>query len=103
VGVSNRSGFTSLQSIQANTVLECRDALKLIEWSLSYLSYLQEELKYNESNFVDRAVDLLRSTMQSQVAGEEILYLSREKARSMVDELKGMLTPAMTMKVTSWH
>ena len=103
VGDSNRSGFTSLQSIQANTVLECRDALKLIEWSLSYLSYLQEELKYNESNFVDRAVDLLRSTMQSQVAGEEILYLSREKARSMVDELKGMLTPAMTMKVTSWH
>jgi len=84
-------------------VLECRDALKLIEWSLTYLDYLAEELKYNESNFVDRAVDLLRSTMQSQVAGEEILYLSRDKAKSMVDELKGMLTPAMTMKVTSWH
>jgi len=103
VGVSNRSGFTSLQSIRANTVLECRDALKLIEWSLTYLDYLAEELKYNERNFVDRAVDLLRSTMQSQVAGEEILYLSRDKAKSMVDELKSMLTPAMTMKVTSWH
>ncbi len=103
IGVSNRSGFTSLKSIRANTVLECRDALKLIEWSMTYLDYLLEELKYNETNFVDRAVELLRTTMAPQSAGEEILYLSKDKARSMVDELKGMLTPAMTMKVTSWH
>lgn len=52
---------------------------------------------------MDRAVELLRSTMLPQTAGDEILYLSRDKARTMVDELKGMLTPAMTMKVTSWH
>ncbi|MFH2129857.1 MAG: hypothetical protein ABIK68_05730 [bacterium] len=103
VGVSNRSGFTSLRSIRANTVLECRDALKLIGWSMTYLDYLLEELKYNEANFVDRAVEVLRSTMRPQAAGEEILYLSKDKARSMVDELKSMLTPAMTMKVTSWH
>jgi hypothetical protein len=103
VGVSNRSGFTSLKSVRANTVLECRDALKLIEWSMTYLDYLIEEFKYNETNFVDRAVELLRSTMSPQSAGEEILYLSRDKAKSMVDELKGMLTPSMTMKVTSWH
>lgn len=103
VGVSNRSGFTSLKSIRANTVLECRDTLEMIEWSLSYLDYLIEELKYNETNFVDRAVELLRSTMSPQSAGDEILYLSRDKAKTMVGELKGMLTPAMTMKVTSWH
>lgn len=103
MGVSNRSGFTSLQSIRANTVLECRDALRLIEWSMTYLDYLIEEFKYNEANFVDRAVELLRSTMAPQSAGEEILYLSRDKAKTMVDELKGMLTPEMTMKVTSWH
>ncbi|MBC8478446.1 hypothetical protein H8D51_02770, partial [bacterium] len=102
-GISNRSGFTSLKSIRANTVLECRDALELIGWSLTYLDYLLQELKHNENNFVDRAVDLLRSTMRSQSAGEEILYLSRDKAKSMVDELKGMLTPDMTMKVSSWH
>lgn len=42
VGVSNRSGFTSLKSIRANTVVECRDALKLIEWSMTYLDYLLE-------------------------------------------------------------
>jgi len=66
VGVSNRSGFSSLKSIRANSVLECRDALRLIDWSITY-------------------------------------FLSRDKARTMVDELKSMLTPAMTMKVTSWH
>jgi hypothetical protein len=103
VGVSNRSGFASLKSIRANTVMECRDALRLIEWSVTYLDYLLEELKINENNFVDRAVDLLRTTMSPQSAGDEILYLSRDKAKSMVDELKTMLTPAMTMKVTSWH
>jgi hypothetical protein len=70
---------------------------------MTYLDYLIEEFKYNETNFVDRAVELLRSTMSPQSAGEEILYLSRDKAKSMVDELKGMLTPSMTMKVTSWH
>jgi len=102
-GISNRSGFTNLKSIRANTVLECRDSLELIGWSLTYLDYLLDELKYNENNFVDRAVALLRSTMRSQAAGEEILYLSRDKAKNMVDELKGMLTPDMTMKVSSWH
>lgn len=103
MGVSNRSGFTSLKSIRANTVLECRDALRLIEWSMTYLDYLIEEFRYNETNFVDRAVELLRNTMAPQSAGEEILYLSKDKAKTMVDELKGMLTPEMTMKVTSWH
>ena len=78
VGVSNRSGFTSLKSIRANSVLECRDALKLIEWSMTYLDYLTKELKVNEGNFVERAVDLLRSTMKPEAAGEEILYLSRD-------------------------
>ncbi len=96
-GVSNRSGFSSLASIRANTVEECRDALKLIMCSITYLEYLQEELKCKENSYVDRAVELLRSTMCSKTAGEEILYLSKEKAKSMVDQLKGMLNPPVAL------
>ncbi|MCP4749687.1 MAG: hypothetical protein GY866_02225 [Proteobacteria bacterium] len=102
-GVSNRSGFTSLASVRANTVEECRDALKLIMWSITYLEYLQEELKWKETSYVERAVELLRSTMLSKTAGEEILYLSKEKAKSMVNQLKTMLNPAVAMKVSSWR
>jgi hypothetical protein len=102
-GVSNRSGFHHLGSIRANTVIECRDALKLIDWSIAYLEYLQEELKINENNFVDRAVELLRSTMSPKVAGEEIVYLSKEKAKGMVDELKSMLGSTLKPGISSWQ
>jgi len=103
VGVTNNSGFKSLENIRANTVSECRDALKLIKWSIEYLEYLQDELTWSEKNYVNRAVELLRSTMSSNIAGEEILFLSKEKAKNMVGQLKGMLTPEMIKNVNSWN
>lgn len=103
VGVTNNSGFKNLGNIRANTVTECRDALKLIKWSIEYLEYLQDELTWSEKNYVNRAVELLRSTMSSNVAGSEILFLSKEKAKNMVVQLKGMLTPAMIKNVNSWN
>lgn len=91
VGVSNRSGFDHLGDIRANTVLECRDAIRLIEWSMDYLAYLQDELKWHEGNYIERAVALLRTTMSPSISGEEIVHLSQEKAQGMASELKGLL------------
>ncbi len=102
IGVSNRSGFTSLGSIRADTVIECRDALKLIIWSITYLDYLAEELRRKENIYVERAVELLRSTMNRQSGGKELICFSQEKAKTMVEQLKTMLTPAMIMKVSVW-
>jgi hypothetical protein len=99
-GVSNRSGFISLDSIQASTVLECRDAIKLILWSMTYLDYLAEELRKKENNYVERAVELLRSTMTRETASEAMMVISKEKAQSMASQLKNMVTPAMMSKVT---
>jgi len=99
-GVSNRSGFISLSSIQASTVFECRDALKLILWSITYLDYLAQELRKKENNYVERAVELLRSTMTRETASEEMMVISKEKARAMASQLKNMVTPAMMRKVS---
>jgi len=99
-GVSNRSGFLSLESIRASTVFECRDALKLIMWSMTYLDYLGEELRKKENNYVNRAVELLRSTMTRETASEEMVVISKEKAQAMASQLKTMLTPAMMTKVS---
>ena len=97
-GVSNRSGFLSLESIRASTVFECRDALKLIMWSIAYLDYLAEELRKKENHYVDRAVELLRSTMTRETATEEMV-ISKEKAQAMASQLKTMMTPSMMTKV----
>ena len=99
-GVSNRSGFISLSSIRASTVFECRDALKLIGWSITYLDYLAEELRKKENNYVERAVELLRSTMTRETASEEMMVISKEKAQAMAGQLKNMVTPAMMSKVS---
>jgi len=91
VGVPNQSGFENLSTIRANTVFECRDALKLIVWSISDLEYLQEDLKFDENKYVDRAVELLRSTMSTRAAGEEIFNFSKTKAKDMVEQLRSMM------------
>jgi hypothetical protein len=100
-GVSNYSGFSDLASIRGNTEAECRDALRLIVWSMTYLEFLRDELKWKEKVYVDRAVGLLRSTIHPRTNGEEMMYLSKEKARDMVDQLKTMLTPSTAMRITS--
>lgn len=91
VGVPNESGFEDLSAIRANTVFECRDALKLIVWSISDLEYLQEDLKIDEDKYVDKAVELLRSTMSTRAAGEEIFNFSKTKAKDMVEQLRSMM------------
>jgi hypothetical protein len=101
-GVSNSSGFTDLSVIRGNTEIECKDSIRMTIWSITYLDYLLDELKWKEKIYVDRAVDLLRSTIKPQSAGEEMLYLSKDKAKDMVTQLKSMLTPVSVMKVTSW-
>jgi hypothetical protein len=101
-GVSNQSGFSDLNDIRSNTETEMRDSIQLITWSLTYLEYLLDELKWKEKIYIDRAVELLRSTISPQSAGDEMLYLSKDKAKEMVSQLKTMLTPASVMKVTSW-
>lgn len=101
-GVSNGSGFSDLSVIRGNTEFECRDSIRMILWSMTYLEYLLDELKWKEKIYVDRAVELLRSTIKPQSAGEEMLYLSKDKAKDMVNQLKSMLTPVSVMKVTSW-
>lgn len=101
-GVSNNSGFSDLSVIRGNTDIECRDAIRMTVWSITYLDYLLDELKWKEKIYVDRAVELLRSTIKPQSAGEEMLYLSKDKAKDMVAQLKSMLTPVSVMKVTSW-
>lgn len=103
IGVPNQGGFQNLGSIRADTARQCRDALKLIDWSEGYATYLIDELKRNESAYVDRAVDLLRSTMAPKVAGEDIVYLSKEKAKGMAGELRGMLGQAVSPGVSSWR
>ncbi len=101
-GVSNRSGFSDLSAIRGNNEFECRDALRLILWSITYLEYLLEELRWKEKSYVERAVELLRSTISPQSAGEEMIYLSKDKAKDMVSQLKNMLTPSTVLNVTSW-
>ncbi|MCP4752412.1 MAG: hypothetical protein GY866_16080 [Proteobacteria bacterium] len=102
VGVPNRSGFDNLASIRVNTDQERRDALKLIVWTATYLEYLREELRWKENVYVDRAVDLLRSTMSSRSDGKEILNFSKEKAKQMAEQLKAMMTPAIAIQIASW-
>jgi hypothetical protein len=92
-GVSNTSGFSDLSEIRGNTETECRDSIRLILWSLTYLEFLSDELKWKEKIYVDRAIELLRSTIRPQSAGEEVLFLSKDKAKDMVNQLKSMLTP----------
>ncbi len=101
-GVSNQSGFSDLNAIRGNTAVELRDSIQLITWSLTYLEYLLDELKWKEKIYIDRAVELLRSTISPQSAGDDMLYLSKDKAKDMVNQLKTMLTPVSVMKVTSW-
>ncbi len=101
-GVSNSSGFTDLSVIRGNTESECRDSIRMILWSITYIDFLLDELKWKEKIYVDRAVELLRSTIRPQSAGDELLYLSKDKAKDMVNQLKSMLTPVSVMKVTSW-
>ncbi|MBU3917947.1 hypothetical protein KKA14_20660 [bacterium] len=103
VGVSNQSGFLDLGMIRGNTECECRDSLKLILWSLTYLEFIQDELKWKEKIYVERAVEMLRSTISHHSADEEMLYLSKEKAKDMVSQLRTMLTPATAMNVTNWR
>ena len=102
-GVSNQSGFSDLNSIRGNSEIECRDAIRLIIWSSTYLEFLLEELKWKEKSYVDRAIELLRSTISPQSAGDDLIYLSKDKAKDMVTQLKKMLTPMSVMKVTSWE
>ncbi len=103
VGVANQSGFLDLSMIRGNTEAECRDSLKMILWSLTYLDFILDELKWKEKIYVERAVEMLRSTISPQSEEEEMLYLSKDKARDMVSQLKTMLTPATAMKVTTWR
>jgi hypothetical protein len=101
--VPNRSGFGHLGDIRADTVTKCRDALLLLGWSIDYLDYLKSELRWNEANFVERAVDLLRSTMSPQPAGTEIVHFSSQKAKDMADELKSMLGHTIPGSISSWR
>ena len=100
VGVGNRSGFSDLSSIRGNDQMEKKDALKLIVWSMLDLGYLLDELKRKEDSYVERAMELLKDSFNSKPAGEEILYLSKEKAGEMAEQLKTMITPSMVMKST---
>jgi ATP-dependent protease HslVU (ClpYQ) peptidase subunit len=67
---------------------------------MTYLDYLAEELRKKENNYVERAVELLRSTMTRETASEAMMVISKEKAQSMASQLKNMVTPAMMSKVT---
>ncbi|MBU2515017.1 hypothetical protein KJ966_27160 [bacterium] len=101
-GVNNNSGFSDLGAIKGNTELECQDSIHLIIWSMTYLDFLIDELKWKEKIYVDRAVELLRSTISPQSAEDDMIYLSKDKAKDMVTQLKSMLTPVTVMKVTAW-
>ncbi len=100
-GVNNRSGFSDLGAIRGNTEHECQDSIHMIIWSITYLDFLIDELKWKEKIYVDRAVELLRSTISPQSAEDDMIYLSKDKAKDMVTQLKSMLTPVAVMKVTS--
>lgn len=102
-GVGNSCGFNDLSEIRGNNEAECRDSLRLIIWSITYLDFLLDELKWKEKSYVDHAVEMLRSTISPQDAGDEMMYLSKDKAKDMVTQLKKMLTPVSVMKVTSWN
>ncbi|MBU3916087.1 hypothetical protein KKA14_11180, partial [bacterium] len=101
VGVSNQSGFMDLSAIRGNTEAECCDSLRMVLWSLTYLEFILDELKWKETIYVDLAVEMLRSTISPKSAGEDMLYLSKDKARDMVRELKTMLTPTAAKDVTN--
>ncbi len=103
VGIPNRSGFDSLAEIRAHTPQEARDTLKLVVWATTYLEHLREELRWKENVYVDRAVDLLRSTMSARSGGDDILNFSKGKAQQMAGQLKEMMTPTMVLQIASWR
>lgn len=102
IGVATSSGFSDLSAIRGNTESECRDSHKMILWAMTYLEFLLDELRWKEKIYVDRAVELLRSTISPQSAGEDVVYLSKDKAKDMVGQLKTMLTPDSVMSLSKW-
>ena len=97
MGVSNYSGFLNLQSIKVRNDQEKKDTIRLINHALSDSEKLMGEFKGKENEYVDVAIELLRTTMKPQSAGLEILSLSQEKAGEMATQLKSMLNPSVVI------
>jgi hypothetical protein len=92
VGLATGSGFKDLASVQIVDELSCKDALKMALWSVVYLEYLCKELKLKENDYTNRTIELLRgSTSSSPVNEDDSLCLSKEKAGTMVEQIKMML------------
>ncbi len=93
IGVSNRSGFGSLEEIQVKTLLERLDALRILEAAQGELTQMSRELKQKEEAYVDLAIKLLQEGANPKEAGEELLSMGKEKAAQMAKELRYMLRP----------
>ena len=91
VGLTTRSGFSDLASINTDNETEQKDALKMVLWSIVYLDYLSKELKQKENDYVNRTIQLLKGSMVNSSVREDEFYLSKEKAGAMVEQIKEML------------
>lgn len=103
VGVANYSGFKNLNLIKGNNRVEQRDSGRLIRWTVKELECLAEDLKWKEDAYVELAIDLLKNGMRPSAASESVMYLSKESAGSMAQELKEMITPQMLGSFSSWQ
>lgn len=92
LGVGNKSGFEDLESIRATTRDERTDALKLVLWSIIHLNYLSDELRTREESYTHRTIELLKGDIKPLSAGDDAIYLSKDKAGEMVDQLKVLLS-----------
>jgi hypothetical protein len=96
IGVANHSGFTSLAKIQGNSKAQCLDSLKIVNWALDDLDYTLQFLKSKETFYIERAIELLRSSLVSDEQGKPDLMLSKAKASDMADQLKDMLISSIS-------
>ena len=99
VGVSNRSGCISLNTIRVNSQEEKDDALMLIQYAMSELESLIAEIRKKEDYYIALAIGLLQSIIQPKPADMDIFSCSKEKASEMACRLKAAITPDMMQPI----
>ncbi len=91
VGVTNCSGYENLRSVRVIKDNERFDALKMVIWSIVYLQFLAKELKQKENEYVERTLDMLKGSTAPFVVNDDALFLSKDKAEDMIDQINAML------------